>query len=69
MIDIEEDQYEEVVSQSHVVTEQEGEDCGSCFCPPTFTAGKCAPGLDCLGFEFIADIPGKCIQEGHISYH
>ena len=53
----------------YIVTEQEGEDCGSCFCPPTFTAGKCAPGLDCLGFEFIADIPGKCIQEGHISYH
>ena len=25
----------------------EGEDCGSCFCPPTFSAGECAPGLYC----------------------
>ena len=25
----------------------EGEDCGPCFCPPTFSAGKCAPGLYC----------------------
>ena len=26
---------------------KEGENCGYCFCPPTFTAGECEPGLKC----------------------
>ena len=26
---------------------QLGEACGSCNCPPTYTAGECEEGLDC----------------------
>ena len=41
---------------------KEGENCGSCFCPPTFTAGECEPGLKCdLSIqEAIPDAPGVC---------
>ena len=30
---------------------QEGQDCGVCFCPPTYYAGTCAPGLECKHFN------------------
>ena len=42
----------------------EGEDCGSCFCPPTYTAGKCGPGLECIHNERIPDLAGKCVSIG-----
>merc|ERR1711915_246425 len=41
---------------------KEGEDCGSCYCPPTFSAGKCGPGLSCVRNENIPDLPGTCQQ-------
>ena len=43
---------------------REGEPCGSCNCPPTFTAGKCLPGLECVHDKWIADAPGKCMKPG-----
>jgi secreted trypsin-like serine protease len=39
---------------------QEGESCGSCMCPPTYTAGTCEPGLECIKNPLIADAPGVC---------
>merc|ERR1719150_1738098 len=52
---------------------QMGESCGDCWCPPTFTAGHCAPGLQCLYKPNIMDSPGTCrspyadenIEHGH----
>ena len=41
-----------------------GEPCGSCMCPPTFTAGECEKGLECVHNPMIADAPGKCIRPG-----
>ena len=41
-----------------------GESCGSCNCPPTFTAGECEEGLECVHHPMIADAPGKCINRG-----
>ena len=41
----------------------EGEDCGSCFCPPTYNAGECAEGLQCIHNQTIADAPGKCVKK------
>ena len=38
-----------------------GQTCGSCFCPPTYTAGDCAPGLECQHNPTIPDAPGKCV--------
>ena len=43
---------------------QLGESCGSCNCPPTYTAGECEEGLDCVHHPMIADAPGKCIDRG-----
>ena len=43
---------------------QLGESCGSCNCPPTYTAGECEEGLDCVHNPMIADAPGKCINRG-----
>ena len=43
---------------------QLGESCGSCNCPPTYTAGECEEGLDCVYHPMIADAPGKCIDRG-----
>jgi hypothetical protein len=37
-----------------------GESCGSCFCPPTFTAGECEQGLDCVSDPLLPDAGGKC---------
>merc|ERR1712038_996795 len=44
----------------------EGEDCGSCYCPPTFSAGECAPGLYCDTSiqSQIPDAPGTCRSTG-----
>ena len=42
---------------------QLGETCGSCFCPPTFTAGECAPGLWCKpGPRELSDATGTCVE-------
>ena len=44
---------------------QHGESCGSCYCPPTSSAGECAPGLTCVsGTPYIPDAPGTCVREG-----
>ena len=43
---------------------KEGESCGSCYCPPTWTAGDCAPGLECKYNRMNLDAPGKCILPG-----
>jgi len=32
------------------------------MCPPTFTAGDCAPGLECKHDPMIADAAGICIR-------
>ena len=40
---------------------QLGESCGSCFCPPTYNAGECAPGLECKYNPQILDAAGKCV--------
>ena len=45
---------------------QEGERCGSCYCPPTYTAGECAPGLECKHDPMISDAPGKCVRPNAI---
>jgi len=39
---------------------EEGETCGSCFCPPTYTAGDCEDGLTCVHNPMIPDAPGRC---------
>merc|ERR1712123_29843 len=42
--------------------QQEGESCGSCFCPPAFTAGECEEGLTCVSDPMIPDLPGTCTK-------
>jgi len=42
---------------------QLGETCGSCFCPPTFTAGECAEGLVCEHSSIFEDLPGNCVED------
>merc|ERR1712106_85152 len=42
--------------------QQEGESCGSCFCPPAFTAGECEEGLTCVRDPMIPDLPGTCTK-------
>lgn len=39
---------------------QEGDACGPCFCPPSFTMGECDEGLSCVKDEMIPDAPGRC---------
>jgi len=39
---------------------QQGESCGDCMCPPSFTAGTCAAGLTCVHNPMIEDAPGIC---------
>ena len=51
----------------YIGLKQEGESCGSCFCPPTYTAGNCAPGLQCQKDPRISDASGKCVQAGKIA--
>ena len=43
---------------------KEGENCGHCYCPPTYTAGNCAPGLVCKHNSKIPDAAGVCIRQG-----
>merc|ERR1712157_96979 len=45
---------------------REGEECGSCYCPPSFSAGDCAPGLYCDTSiqSQIPDAPGTCRSTG-----
>ena len=43
---------------------QEGEDCGECYCPPTYNAGTCAPGLICKYDDMIPDAAGTCVKPG-----
>ena len=45
---------------------QEGEDCGECYCPPTYNAGTCAPGLICKHDDTIPDLAGTCVRSGSI---
>jgi len=44
---------------------KEGEDCGPCNCPPTFTAGECDKGLKCdfSAQKILPDTPGICKAE------
>ena len=51
----------------YIGLKQEGESCGSCFCPPTYTAGNCAPGLQCQKDPRISDAAGKCVRAGQIA--
>ena len=41
-----------------------GEACGACFCPPHFTMGECAQGLECLHQSEFEDLPGNCVNPG-----
>ena len=46
------------------VLKEEGQSCGSCFCPPNFSAGECGPGLECIHDPRVSDLPGKCVLIG-----
>merc|ERR1711990_398450 len=55
-----------VSSEPQRPLKREGEECGSCYCPPTFSAGECAPGLYCDTSiqSQIPDAPGTCRSTG-----
>lgn len=55
--------------QCHVNNRQLGESCGSCMCPPTFTMGDCAPGLECQHNPMLQDAAGKCVRQGTRPIH
>ena len=42
-----------------------GQPCGSCFCPPLYTKGYCAPGLICSYSRSNQDSAGTCIELGN----
>ena len=46
----------------------DGESCGSCFCPPTYTFGVCGPGLKCVKNPLLPDAAGKCRPIGDSDY-
>ena len=46
---------------------KEGEPCGSCMCPPTYTAGQCERHLECVRDPTLADAPGKCMVPGQFN--
>ena len=46
------------------VPKQLGQPCGSCNCPPSFTAGQCDQGLECVHNPMVADAPGTCMEPG-----
>ena len=46
---------------------QVGDSCGQCYCPPHYTMGDCASGLECKHDKRIADAPGKCVKQIHIN--
>merc|ERR1711981_1227045 len=48
--------------KSSAVLKKLGENCGQCFCPPTFTAGTCEAGLECVHNPRLPDLPGKCVD-------
>ena len=53
-----------------LVLKQEGEDCGVCFCPPTYFAGNCAPGLECQRIRrgrFLPDATRRCVRPGKLN--
>ena len=41
-----------------------GQPCGSCFCPPLYTKGYCAPGLICSYSRSNQDSAGTSIEMG-----
>ena len=43
---------------------KEGEPCGACMCPPTYTAGECKRHLECVHDPIIPDAPGRCMIPG-----
>ena len=43
---------------------KEGEPCGACMCPPTYSAGECERHLECVGNGGIDDAPGRCMVPG-----
>ena len=43
---------------------KEGEPCGACMCPPTYTVGECEQHLECVHNPIIADAPGRCMVPG-----
>ena len=45
-----------------------GQPCGSCFCPPLYTKGYCAPGLICSYSRNDQDSAGTCIELGNDLY-
>ena len=49
---------------SELPERQLGESCGSCYCPPTYTMGDCAPGLECKHNLMIPDAAGTCVKPG-----
>ena len=49
---------------TEMALKKEGENCGHCYCPPTYTAGNCAPGLICEHNSKIPDAAGVCIRQG-----
>jgi len=56
-------------TNSAVLLRQTGESCGSCFCPPTFSAGQCAPGNVCVhSRDGFADMPGTCMAGVDITW-
>merc|ERR1712142_640901 len=42
---------------------QEGENCGSCLCPPTYHVGNCTKGLICLKIPLHSDGAGICTKK------
>merc|ERR1712142_806 len=42
---------------------QEGENCGSCLCPPTYHVGNCTKGLICLNHPLLDDAAGTCTKK------
>jgi len=58
---------EETTETAQEVLKGEGERCGSCYCPPTYTAGECAPGLECKHDPMIPDAAGECVRPGQAS--
>ena len=57
------------ISSTFLGLKQEGEECGSCFCPPTYNAGNCAPGLECKHLHRdTPDAPGTCVRPGVILF-
>ena len=48
------------IGSGPIAGQQEGEECGSCYCPPDYTAGVCGEGLTCVKESSYEDLPGVC---------